>query len=271
MNKYKENGAVFNCAVFEERLKELGVDIGVLSINVCKVTSSTNDDAELYAREKCDTPYALFVADEQTGGKGRLGRSFYSKEGGLYMSLLIKGPLPPAFALELTSLSGVALCQAIEHLSPLSPKIKWVNDVYLNGRKAAGILAKGRLAANNDEPRLEYAVVGIGVNVETTAFPSELKDSAISLCELTERPPSREMLCAEIISTLLSLLDKIGSVYIAEEYRKRSFLDGKRVRIIEGDTEYTATVLGITDKCELIVDKDGKTEILNSAEVTVRF
>ena len=272
MKIYKENGAVFDCAVFEESLARLGVNASDVSINVYKTTVSTNDDAERQACGKIDTPYTLFVADEQTGGKGRLGRSFFSKEGGLYMSLFIKGPLAPSFALDLTSLTGVALSTALEKLANLKPKIKWVNDIYLNDRKLAGILAKGRLnTADTAEPSLEYAVVGIGVNLASTDFPKELRDIAISLSELTDTPPAREELCAVVTAEILSLLDKIGSPYIADEYRKRSYLDGRRVRIIESEREYYATVLGISDRCELIVDKNGERLVINSADVSVKF
>lgn len=273
MKEHMENGAVFDRAVFKERLNaSLGQSID-MPIVVYKTTGSTNDDAEAYAKENTDTPpFVLFIAEEQTSGKGRLGRSFSSKKGGLYMSLLLKGEFPPAFAFDLTALAGVAVCKAIEKLTPLLPKIKWVNDIYLENKKAAGILAKGRLGKNEaGEDVLTYAVVGIGINLKKTDFKGELKDIAISLGDCIDAPPSREALAAEITGEILSLLspDRIASV--AEEYRPRSFLDGKRVKVIKSDETYEAKVLGITDRCELIVEKNGKPETLSSGEVSIRF
>lgn len=268
-----ENGAVFDRAVFKERLTaSLGNEVD-LPTTVYKTIGSTNDEAEAYARENADTPpYVLFIADEQTRGRGRLGRSFSSARGGLYMSLLLRGEFAPDFAFDLTALSGVAVCRAIEELTPLLPKIKWVNDVYLENKKAAGILAKGRLGKNQaGEDVLDYAVVGIGINLKKTDFERELKNIAISLGDCMEEPPSREALAAKIASGIISLINKGNSLSVANEYRRRSFLDGKRVRVIKGDETYEAEVLGITDRCELIVENNGKSEILSSGEVTIRF
>ena len=240
---------------------------------VYKTIGSTNDEAEAFAKENPDTPpYSFFIADEQTQGHGRLGRSFSSSKGGLYMSLLLSGEFAPDFAFDLTALTGVAVCQAIERLTPLSPKIKWVNDVYLENKKVAGILAKGRLGRNKaGKDVLTYAVVGIGINIKKTDFKGELKDIAISLGDCIDPPPSREALAAEVISGIISLINKDTPLLVANEYRSRSFLDGKHVKVIKGDETYEAKVLGITDRCELIIEKNGKAEILSSGDVSIRF
>ena len=159
------------------REEELGAPVGVSESSVSDIpvfcsdsTESTNLDAKKYAEEHPETPCALFIADSQTAGRGRLGRSFLSQGGvGLYFSLLLRGVGEAMDALSLTTYSAVALCRALRRVSDIEPKIKWVNDIYVGEKKLAGILTEGRLCTE-ESGKLDYAIIGIGVNVARQDF-----------------------------------------------------------------------------------------------------
>ena len=239
-----------------------------LSITVYKKIDSTNTQAKL-AAESGVVGRAIFAASEQTAGRGRLGRSFTSnKDKGLYLSILLSEDLPADFATSLTTYMAVIATRAIRALTPLTPSIKWVNDIYVGGKKLAGILTEGKAKC---EGTLAYAVVGIGINLLSQQFPEELRAIATTVeDECGERLDPSE-LSALIVKEFFGNLHLVGTATLAEEYRAHSFLIGKRVNVIKPTSTYEATVTGITDKCELILDLgDSTTEVLSTGEVSVR-
>ena len=209
---------------------------------------STNERAKELAKE--GAPHGTVVtANAQTAGKGRRGRSFFSPIGGLYMSVVLRDIKAPDM---ITPLAAVAVLEAIESLCNIHLGIKWVNDLYLNGKKICGILAQARE---------DFIILGIGVNLDST-LPDELSDIAASL----NKNISKEALVSAILSHLERYLD--GGKFL-EKYRERSILTDKTVKVNSGDSCYTAFVKGIDDKGRLIVIKDGEEATLNSAEVSV--
>ncbi len=240
-----------------------------LPIIVYKTIDSTNTQAKLSA-EKGEYDRAVFIADEQTAGRGRLGRSFVSREGsGLYLSILLNKEMPPEFATALTTYMAVIASRAISALAPVDVKIKWVNDLYVGGKKLAGILTEGKASPNGSS--LAYAVVGIGVNVLKQDFPDDVKSIATTVEDECGKRIDTNNLAAAIIKEFFANLSLVGSKEIAEEYKSRSFLIGKRVNVIKPTSQYEALITDINDRCELILSlPDGNTEILSTGEVSVR-
>lgn len=261
----------------------LGKKYENLPITVYPVIDSTNRAAIDFAREKSaaeNTP-AVFIADAQTAGRGRIGRSFLSPGGrGIYMTILLprsawqSGRATEISPTLITSYTGVIACRALESLFLLEPKIKWVNDIYLSGRKLAGILVQGVL--DDTGATFDYAAVGIGINAHGEELPPEIAHIATTLereikSSEVKAALSREVIAAKIIELFLDSLGELGTHTIAEEYRKRSFLVGKDITVMRVLGEYPAHILGINDNCELLLRlEDGSEEILATGEVSVR-
>jgi len=192
---YRNSGGKDNMAVDrldENRIRQyLSPEYSGTKIIVYDVTDSTNKQAKIYAKSKEDGDEIIaFVAEEQTEGRGRRGRSFYSpKATGVYLSLLLDVREQPDTVQLLTVATAVAVRESLNELFGIMPGIKWVNDLYFEGRKICGILAE---AVNNTENgNIEKVVVGVGINCNTTEFPKEIEDVAGSFS--TERIDRNEL------------------------------------------------------------------------------
>ncbi len=211
----------------------------------------------------------VIIARRQTSGRGRLGRRFHSELGGLYMSLLMYPQSSAQDALHITTAAAVAVARAIDRATGERCEIKWVNDVYLRGKKVCGILTEGQLGAD----RLDFAVLGIGINLTEPkgGFPSDIAARAGAVFD-TLPSGADNAIAAEAINEFYRIYRNEGSSYI-NEYRERSCLTGRTVdvmRVVDGDTT-PATVIGIGDDFSLTVEyADGKREALTSGEVSVR-
>lgn len=247
-------------------IKAFSCGAGVPEIILYDMTDSTNKRALLYASEQAPTSPVLFVAGKQSAGRGRLGRSFISPDGGIYMTLLTKAERG-ADCRVLTTYAVTAVCRALEELTPLTPMIKWVNDVYVGDLKLAGILAQG--AVDPDSGEITHIALGIGLNV-FGRVAEELGGIATSL-ESEGCAVDREALIGRITEIYLSGIEAAASAEITEEYRRRSMLIGCEINVIAPDRTYPAKVVGIGDGCELIVvTESGETEALSSGDVSVR-
>ena len=244
---------------------------GVSAPDICVFyeTDSTNREARAY-HDLHKEGEAVFIADGQTAGRGRRGRSFCSPHGtGIYMSLLLhpKGELRDFTSV--TTYTAVAVCRAIERVCGLRADIKWVNDVYYKGKKLGGILTEGALS--DDMQTASYVIVGIGLNLAKRDFPPEIADIATSIEDITGQRPDRTHLIAEIILELLSGLDKLSSAEIIEEYRQRSYLIGREITVYKLTASYTARVIGVGEDASLVIRlADGRVEKLITGEVSVR-
>ena len=211
------------------------------------------------------------IASAQTGGRGRLGRSFASPAGtGLYLSVLLRPEGNAGEAVKITTAAAVAACLAIEACTDEHAEIKWVNDVFVRGRKTCGILTEA--SVNLESGGLDWAVMGIGFNVyePTGGFPPELKDIAGAISP-DRHQNLRSRIAAEFLKEFRRICtDPDGSGY-ADEYRKRSFLIGKNITVISGSERTPARALDVDGECRLVVEyADGTTEALSSGEVSVR-
>lgn len=233
-----------------------------------KEIDSTNNAAKRYASEGGPLP-ALILAESQSEGRGRMGRSFFSSDNkGVYMTVVIKAPSENMF-LRGTAVSAVCTSEAIKELFGLSTEIKWVNDIYYKSKKVAGILAESFFVDGE-----RYVAVGFGINLYTR-LPEELRDIAISL--FPEYPDSytlnmqRDALANLIAEKLLSAIEKDNYSEIMKKYRSLSCVINEHILFIENGEEYRGFAFDINDDGALCVRlEDGSVRYLNSGEISVR-
>lgn len=241
---------------------------------VCLETvDSTNNEVKRRAVGEAPDGLAV-VAEAQTGGRGRRGRSFVSPPGkGLYLSVLLKPKCPLAEVPAITAWSAVAVCNAIETVCGVRPGIKWPNDVILKGRKLCGILTELELEA--ETAALRYVVVGIGVNISQTEadFGPDVAPVAVSLAQALGYTPRRAELARALLDSLEALYAEFPQAkqQWLERYRADCLTVGKPIRVLSAAGEREGTALGIDGEFALRVSwKDGGEETLSSGEVSVR-
>lgn len=224
---------------------------------------STNAEAKEYAARATSFEPTVFVAREQSAGRGRLGRSFLSRRGrGIYMSLLYFTKSELSDAVSVTTRAAVVVARSIEMITGEPMRIKWVNDIYNSRGKVAGILAESLSVGDK-----RAVIVGVGINIGEDDFPPELASIASSIGQVSEEQ-RRKMI--ELVAC--GLLDVTSDDYMCE-YRKRFMLCGERVELFSaGESLGCGTVLGVSDDGGLIFLRDGKTdaEIIRTGEVSVR-
>ncbi len=235
-----------------------------------ETTDSTNTRLKELAKSGGKTG-TVVIAENQTSGRGRLGRAFYSPtQSGIYMSLLIQKDDISNIGL-LTAHTAVAVCDAIEKVyfhskNPTDKStfgIKWVNDILKNGKKICGILAESVIEDN----QTSFIIVGIGINVYSPkeGFPEEIKDIADSIFTSTI-PNARNMLIAEIINNFYTYSPDFVSTY-----RKKSTVIGKHINVHTPDDTKKAFATGIDDNCNLLVKyENGETGSLSFGEISIR-
>lgn len=237
----------------------------------------TVDSTNTYLKSRAaqGAPHGLVVtAEEQTGGRGRLGRSFQSPRGqGLYLSALLRPQVPPARAVGMTAWVAVAVCRAIEGLTGLCPAIKWTNDILLEEKKLCGILTE--MGVEGESGALQYVIPGIGINVSQRPedFPPEVAAIATSLAQHMEVPPTRVALARALIGELDRMLaDFPGRKdHYLEEYRRRCITTGRRVRVLSPGRERLGFARAIDEDFCLVVEfEDGSVEAVSGGEVSIR-
>ena len=236
---------------------------------------STSNYAKALAQAGAPDGTAV-TADSQTAGRGRMERSFQSPKGqGIYLSLLLRPPLPPDRLPPVTALAGVSVCAAVERVCGVRPGLKWPNDPVLEGKKLCGILTEVSLEAETG--RLQSLVLGIGINVlqQPGDFSPEVREVATSLAQVLGRPVSRPRLAAALLEELerayAALLAGDLSDYLAA-YRRDCVNLGKQVQLLPfaGPRE-TALAVGVDGDFNLIVrDEQGRERTVRSGEVSVR-
>ena len=253
----------------EERLSEarlrlaLGVDGEHLSIYAYQTLDSTNQRAKLLAMEMRGDDPVLIVAESQTSGRGRMGRSFYSPQGtGIYFSVLYRPQASLHAAVSVTCAASVAVMRAIRKLTGVQTQIKWVNDLYWNGKKVCGILTEAVTSGGGS-----YVIVGIGVNLSTDSFPSELTDKAGSLgCDTISRADWIAAIYRELIGFLRDPQDHSW----LQDYRACSCVIGKRITWVTNDQSFEGTAVGIDAHGGLQVRlPDGEHRVLRTGEISI--
>lgn len=229
---------------------------------------STNTQAKALAAT--GAPHGtLVIAETQTGGKGRMGRAFFSPEHtGVYITYILRPKLLAERAVMITSMAAVAVARAIEAVAPVAVAIKWVNDLYIGGRKVCGILCEASM--DFESGGLDYAVLGIGVNVTAMDFPPELADIATSIENECSQSVSRSRLIAEISNQLNALYGQLETGAFMAENRRRSNVIGRDVWVIRGDERVPAHAVDIDDGGRLVIRTETGVRKVNSGEVSLR-
>jgi BirA family biotin operon repressor/biotin-[acetyl-CoA-carboxylase] ligase len=232
------------------------------------------DSTNNYAKDIASTGAkdgTVIVSDKQVSGKGRMGRSFSSPSGtGLYMSVIIRPEISLEASQLITSCAAVAVADAAEKLCGREVDIKWVNDLYMNGRKFCGILTEASLSLETKS--LDYAVIGIGINVRSVkdVFDAQLGSIATSIEDETGKRISRNTLCSEIITMLEKRLADIESRSYLEDYRRRELLTGNIITANSGGKPISGKAVGIDNNANLIIElPDGTTSALGSGEANL--
>ena len=230
---------------------------------------STNNRAKALAATGAPHGY-LVIAESQSGGKGRMGRSFFSPEhSGVYITYILRPDVTAEKAVMITSMAAVAVARAIETVADVAVAIKWVNDLYIGGRKVCGILSEASM--DFESGQLEYAVLGIGVNVAAMDFPEALRPIATSIENECGQRVSRSRLIAEISNQLDVLYGQLESAEFMAESRARSNVIGRDVWVIRGDERYEAHVTDIDDQGRLVVQTPSGVKRVGSGEVSLRI
>ena len=276
----KSSSDVLNAFSIEKNLSAFAQSVCKGKVEVFKTIDSTNTEAKrrLNSSSRAEALHGtVLFAEHQSAGRGRFSRSFYSPKGaGLYFSLIFCPSIPamterevPSSALY-TAISSTVICRCLKALG-FAPQIKWVNDIYLNGKKICGILSEGII--DMETSSVQAVIIGIGLNVKESNFPPELKNKAGALfSEAEDLPLNRNVLASSIISSLIEALYGLHSQNtLMEEYKSLSLLMGKKVRVLPfAGTPYQALVLGISDLGHLIIETDdGKKDELISGEVSL--
>lgn len=232
---------------------------------------STNEEAKRQAQNGAPDG-SVFIAERQTGGKGRLGRKWESPDGtGIWFSILLRPGLVPSEVSCITLLAGIAVCRAIRSVTGCEAKIKWPNDVVIGSRKVCGILTE--LTAEID--RIEYVVLGIGINANMESFPEELAEKATSLRMESGKTFPRAAVLRAVLEALEPLLERAkngdGLNGILEEYKALCVSLNRRVSFYSGSRQRTGTAVDVSPTGELIVACDeGGLVPVNAGEVIVQ-
>lgn len=214
----------------------------------------------------------VVVAESQSAGRGRLGRKWESPAGSnLYFSLLLRENIVPQKASMLTLVMGLALQEAIEQVCGIETKIKWPNDIVLDGRKIAGILTEMYFKEDNSA----YVIIGTGVNVKAQDFVPQLENKAAFLENTCKEPVSREALLAKILECfegkVALFIKTMDFSLLRQSYNEVLVNCGREVRVLDPAGEYTGTAQGINEEGELLVRRpDGTVEKVYAGEVSVR-
>ena len=216
----------------------------------------------------------VLVAGHQTQGRGRMGHSFSSpKDMGIYLSVILRPDCAATQLMHLTCAAAVAMCNAVEDAANVRPGIKWINDLVVGNKKLGGILTELSLVPGSD--RVEYAIIGIGINCcQTPAdFPEEIRGIATSLLQITEKAPDRAALSAAMIRSLREMDSRLFSQKNAlmDTYRKNCITLGRDVFVLRGEEKQYGTALDVDADGGLVVQFcDGTTQTVDSGEVSVR-
>lgn len=240
-------------------------------IQVHKSLESTNKTAKEMAVAGAEHG-TIIISDCQTMGRGRYSRNFFSPSGGgLYMSIVLR---PEAMHFKnptsVTAFAAVSVCEAIESISTKVPRIKWVNDIFIDEKKVCGILTEA--VTDFESGGLDWVVLGIGINVHTRTedFPCDLQSIATSIYPDEKMSGVRNRLSAEIINRILGFETLPSETEIFEKYKKRLMVLGKKITVIQNQVEYKATAIDVDSVGHLVVkNESGERITLSSGEIRI--
>ena len=257
----------------EQLLKILGDHPWASNLHWFDTIESTNTEAKKLGLT--GAPHGtVLIANRQTGGRGRMGRSFSSPAGsGIYMSVILRPGCAVADLMHLTCAVAVAMCNAVEAVTGFRPAVKWINDLIANGKKLGGILTELSLVPGTD--RVDFAVVGIGINClqQRQDFPEELQDIAISLKTVTCQTVDRLELAAAMVGAIRNISDRLltEKEAIMQQYTRDCCTLGQDIYLIRNDERIPCHALSLDSDGALIVKfPDDTIQAVSSGEVSVR-
>ncbi len=241
-----------------------------IKVNSFNCVDSTNTVAKALAINGCDEGVTV-VATEQTAGRGRLGRTFLSKKGGVYFSIVLKPQNSADDTLFITVAAAVAAARAIESVSSKKCQIKWVNDIYINNKKVCGILTEGEF---NVDGSLKYAILGVGINLFSPKgnFPDylPLADSVFDKkSKILFKNRFKEQIIANFSKNFFLFYNNLQNKEFIKEYQARSFLTGKEITYTKDGVCYNGKVIGIDDNACLLVKSNEITQKLSHGEIQI--
>ncbi len=241
-----------------------------IKIKILPEVGSTNDEMRKAALDG-KGEIRVLIAESQTDGKGRNGKTFFSPaNSGCYMSFLLRPKYSAEECTLLTTMAAAAVAEAIEKITGEQTEIKWINDVYIHRKKVAGILTEAKLAT--DGKGLQYAIVGIGININAPegGFPDELEQIAGTVV-YGERAFIKNQLIAEIINRFVEYYHNLPQKKYMSVYRKKLFFLGEEITVVEGEYSYKATAVTVDSMCRLIVTlEDGSEKTLFGGEISIK-
>ena len=244
------------------------------TLQVFEEVESTNTLLKALGREGAPNGTVL-IADRQSSGRGRLGRTFLSPGGvGIYFSVLLRPNCPPAQLMHLTCAAAVAMCDAVQTVSGIRPQVKWINDLVLGNKKLGGILTE--LNFDSATGNVDFAVIGVGINClqNEADFTPAIRDMATSLQMFTGKPIDRNLLAAEMIRSMYTLSQQLHTAKdsLMAQYKTDCLTIGKEIQVIRGENIRNAIALDLDNEGALIVQyqDDGTVSPVASGEVSVR-
>ena len=248
----------------EEIIKHLQKKYQNIDFQIFETIDSTN----IYAKKIVSNinKNTVIVANSQTNGQGKFGKTFYSPANtGIYMTIVLKDNIDTKNVFSITFLCALAVCKAIEDLSDIKPKIKWINDVFVNNKKCCGILTECETDFKTNHST--NIIAGIGLNVNTDTFPRDLKDIAISI---NKQPINRNIVIANIINNFFNLYTKLNIKQIIERYKKYCFVLGKDICYTSKNIKHIAKAVDINEFGNLVIeDINGNNKILEYEEIKI--
>lgn len=251
--------------------KKLKID-GV-NLLVFDCVDSTNTVLKKMANEGSDEK-TVVIANEQTQGRGRKGRSFFSpSESGIYMSILLRPQNKIKDAVLITAAAAVAVSRAVDKVCKVKSEIKWVNDIYISNKKVCGILAESVIDAKTASAK--YIILGIGINLyhPENDFPSEIENIAAAVLNKKESETDlRDTVAAEIINEFFKIYPNVSDKTVYSDYKKKLMLIGKDVTVYNANEQFEARVFDLDEDFRLcVVTKNGEKILLNSGEVSTKL
>lgn len=241
-----------------------------VKIKILPEVGSTNEEMKKQALAGKDEIRVL-IAESQTDGRGRKGKVFFSPaSSGCYMSFLLRPKYTAEECTLLTTMAAAATAQAIEKVTGEKTQIKWVNDIFICGKKVAGILTEASFAKGGKN--LDYAIVGIGININEPegGFPDELEEIAGTVI-YGKRAFIKNQLIAEIINRFVSYYNNLPQKKFMKPYRDRLFFLGEEITVTEGDRSYSAVAVTVDSMSHLIVTlEDGSEKTLFGGEISIK-
>lgn len=255
--RLSEDNDILNSEIVKSRLSN---DIEV--IYYPSIDSTNNQAKRLVSEGRNNT--MLIICDEQTAGRGRQGKSFYSPAlTGIYMSFVTHPMTALQNAVTATTAAAVAVCRAIEKLTDRKPKIKWVNDVYLDGKKICGILTEA--VTDFETQTVTSVIIGVGMNIKTIDFPDDVENASCLGSNV-----KRADLIAEIANELYRINNSDYSDFISY-YRSHSMIIGEKINFIKNNMVTPATAIEIDSEGGLVVQLEtGEIKTLRSGEISIR-